>query len=120
EATYGGEDAARPYVTARVAGWPTRLLVDRTTLPTTDREFVARLAADTWHGVDAFVDREHRLPVDNVRLGGTSAARADARVGDYTNITSVGLHLLAVVAARELGLVSGADAVARIRAVLDT
>jgi hypothetical protein len=72
------------------------------------------LARDTWRGLSAFVDRDHRLPVDNVRLG------ADPRVGDYTNITTVGLRMIAIVAARELALVSEAQAVAELRALLAT
>ena len=120
EATLGGEEAAKPYIKARLAGWPTKLVVARRTLPRTDRDFVARLARDTWRGLDAFTDRESQLPVDNVRLGRASADRAEARVGDYTNITSVGVRLLAIVAAHELGFVTDGEAIARLRALLAT
>ena len=120
EAALGGEEAAKPFIKARLAAWPTRLLADRAALPSADRAFVARLARDTWHGLEAFVDREHQLPVDHVRFGDASVARQDARVGDYTNIASVGLRLLAIVAAYDLDLVSAPQAGARIRAVLDT
>jgi hypothetical protein len=114
EATFGGEVAARPHVRARLSGWPATALVDRATLPTTDEAFLARLARDTWRGLEAFTDREHHLPVDNVRLG-----PGEPRVGDYTNVTSVGLDLIAIVAAYELELIPRADAVARVTDVLD-
>jgi hypothetical protein len=117
EATFGGEEAARPHVRARLAGWPRRLVADRGSLPADEREFVARLAADTWRGLEAFVDREHQLPVDNVRLAATPD---DARVGDYTNITTVGLRLIAIVAAHELGLIARDEAVGRVRTLLAT
>jgi len=120
EASLGGEEAAKPYIKARLAGWPAMLLADRDALPRTDTEFVARLARDTWRGLEAFTDREHQLPVDNVRLGATSAARDEARVGDYTNVTSIGLRLIAMVAAHELGLATEQEAVGRLRALLDT
>ena len=120
EASLGGEEAAKPHIKARLAGWPERLLADREALPRTDAEFVARLARDTWRGLEAFTDREHHLPVDNVRLAEASGGREDARVGDYTNVTSIGLRLITIVAARELGLVSEREAVARVRALLDT
>src|SRR5207245_9717014 len=97
-----------------------RVLADREALPRTDAEFVARLARDTWRGLEAFTDREHQLPVDNVRLGATSAAQDEARVGDYTNVTSIGLRLIAMVAAHELGLATEQEAVGRLRALLDT
>src|SRR5438876_5842028 len=120
EASLGGEEAAKPYIKARLAGWPERLLADREALPRTDAEFVARLARDTWRGLEAFTDREHQLPVDNVRPGSTSAGRDEARVGDYTNVTSIGLRLIAIVAAHELGLATEREAVGRLRALLDT
>ena len=116
EASLGGEAAARPYVRARLAGWPARLLVDRGELPADDRELIARLARDTWRGLEAFTDRENHLPVDNVHLD----AWPDGRVGDYTNVTSVGLHLIAIVAARELGLLAPSDASHELGAVLAT
>ena len=120
EAAFGGEEAARPHVRARLTGWPSRALVDRATLPSTDREFVARLARDTWRGLEAFTDREDHLPVDNVRFAGTSVDGAGARVGDYTNVTSVGLRLIALVAAADLDLVPRTEAIRRVRRLLAT
>jgi hypothetical protein len=119
EAALGGEEAARPHVAARLAGWPERLLVERDALPADDPAFLARLARDTWRGLDAFTDREHALPIDNVRLG-PSADRAGARVGDYTNVTTIGLSLLATVAAYELDLLTSREAVERLQRLLDT
>ena len=117
EASLGGEDAARPFVRARLSGWPADVVVRGDSLPSGDREFVERLARDTWRGLEAMTDREHALPVDHVRLGATDA---DARVGDYTNVTTIGLRLIAIVAARELGYLDDARAIRRVAAVLDT
>src|SRR6267378_60205 len=78
EAAHGGEEAAKPFIKARLAGWPRTLVVDGSSLPRDDHAFVARLARDTWRGVQAFTDRESGLPVDNVRLGRT-VDRAEAR-----------------------------------------
>jgi len=118
EATFGGEVGARPHVAARLAGWP-RTRLGRGA-PASDRAFLERLARDTWRGLIAFTDGEHALPVDHVRLDPDSLARADARVGDYTNVTSVGLYLAAIAAAHETGLVARAAAIARVGTVLDT
>jgi hypothetical protein len=118
EATFGGEVAARPHVAARMAGWPTARL--GRALPTGDRALLERVARDTWRGLVAFTDREHALPVDHVRFAPTSIARADARVGDYTNVTSVGLYLAAIAAAADAGLEPRDAAVRRATAVLDT
>ncbi len=120
EASLGGEEAAKPYVRARLRGWPARQLVDPASLPGDDAQFAARLARDAWRGIDAFTDREHGLPIDNVRFADDSVAPADAAVGDYTSATNIGLYLMAVVGARDLGFLSPAEAVDRLRATLHT
>jgi hypothetical protein len=120
EAALGGEEAARPHLRARLSGWPSRLLSDRASLPQTDADFAARLARDTWRGLEALVDREHALPIDNLRFGDRSVAVAKARIGDYTNITTVGLSLIAVVAAHELDFIERGAALERLTATLDT
>src|SRR5262249_30687476 len=119
QASVGGPAAAQRLAKQRLAGWPKRLLVDRSELPATDREFVERVARDTWRGLAELTDRENGLPVDHVRLS-PSLESPDSRVGDYTNVTTVGLHLVAVIGAYELGLVSESDATVRIAKVLDT
>src|SRR6266481_3018307 len=68
EASFGGKEAARPQVRARLAGWPARAVVDPSSLPSNDRAFLERVAADTWRGLAALTDRENGLPVDHVRL----------------------------------------------------
>ena len=127
EASLGGKEAARPHVRARLAGWPAHAVVDPSALPSDERAFLERVAADTWRGLAALTDRENGLPVDHVRLAapptsgdGATDTTAGADVGDYTSISNVGLHLAAVVAAREIGLVGDADAVAAVTRVLDT
>ncbi|HXQ23679.1 MAG TPA: glucoamylase family protein [Candidatus Acidoferrales bacterium] len=120
ENALGGPDAAQPQIQARLAGWPQFLLVDRHALPDTDREFALRVARDTWRGLDMLTDRENGLPVDNVRVRNRSVAVADAHVGDYTSGTNIGLHLIAIIAARDLGFIAETEAVAKIRTLLDT
>ena len=58
-------------------------------------------------------------PIDHVRFtGGVDPAHAE--IGDYTSASSVGLHLAAIVAAQELGLISHEDALAKLRLELAT
>jgi hypothetical protein len=115
-----GAAAARRIVRERLVGWPAKLLADRASLPADDREFLERIARDTWTGIDALTDRENGLPVDHVIVAKSSASAPDVGVGDYTNITNVGLHLIGVAAAHDLGLVSAPEAVKRLARVLDT
>ena len=119
ETTLGGKDAAQPHVHARLAGWPERLTVAAAELPQDSPAFLERLVHDTWRGLAALSDREHGLPLDTVRLNG-SVAPERAWVGDYTNVTNIGLYLIDIVAARELGLISAAEALDRLDRTLDS
>ena len=120
ERAFGGEEAAIPHIRARLVGWPERLVADMQSLPSADRAFALRLEHDTWRGLDALSDRENGLPMDNVHFVGVSVTVPPARIGDYTSGTNIGMRLTAIVAARELQLVSHAEAVQKIRRVLDT
>ena len=120
QAAQGNRQAMQRALVDRLRGWPDRALVESSRLPREPREFLWRLARDTWRGLDALTDREHALPIDNVRMTDGSVSRETAVVGDYTNITNVGLHLAAVVAARELGFIDADEARARLTHTLDT
>jgi hypothetical protein len=119
KASVGGSAAAARLLVQRLTGWPRRLLADRSKLPETNREFVERLARDTWSGIEALTDRETHLPVDHVKLSPSLEPPA-SEVADYTNVTNVGLYLIAITAAHELGFVPAEEAVRRIGGVLDT
>lgn len=119
ERELGGEVAARPYVLARLARHPTRLLGEPPTAALDDRELVARMARDTWLGIEALTDRINGLPMNNVRLT-QSGTELDVRVGDYAGTTDIGLSLIATAAAYDLGLIGEDAAVARIQRILDT
>jgi hypothetical protein len=95
------------------------LLVPRDELPTAETELLGRLARDTWNGLDALRDREHGLPLDTVSFGETAKPEA-VRIGDYTNVTNIGLYLIAIVAARELHFVPDAEASERARLIVQT
>jgi hypothetical protein len=117
EEARGGREAARPFVRARLQGWPAHERVPAAALPADDDAFLHRLAADTWRGLDAFRDRENGLPVDHVRVGRDGG---DWEVGDYVNVSTIGLYLAAVVAAHELALVDAAGAESRLTHLLAT
>ncbi len=122
EAGHGGQVAARPFVRARMNGWPSQLTVDGATLPRDPEAFARRVAADTWRGLDALHDRENGLPVDHVHLaaGSGGAGAVEGVVGDYANVTNVGLRMLSIVAAEELGLLDEAGATARLELLFQT
>jgi hypothetical protein len=114
------ERTPRAGTPAATVGWPTRLLVDRASLPRSDREFLWRLAHDTWRGLEALTDEHTELPWDHVLLRGESADAVEAHPGDYVTTSSIGLYLVAVVAAHELGFLDERGAEARIGGVIDS
>ena len=112
EQAHGGEIASQPFVQSRVGGtgWPTNLLADKSTFPKDDREFLLRIARDTWTGLDSLCDKEHRLPFDEVRFGKKTVNPAESRVGDYANVTDIGVYMLSVAAACDLKLITREEA----------
>jgi hypothetical protein len=120
ERSFSDPLATRRALRDRLNGWPSFLVADKMALPDSRAEFARRLARDTWRGLDALTDRASGLPLDTVTFGGRSADVADARIGDYTNVTNVGLHLAATVAAQELGLLTEDEARGRLVRTLQT
>lgn len=64
-----------------------------------DSEFLSKIAADTWKYFANTVDKESGLPLNRIKV-----SRAK-EVGDYVSPTDIGLYLMAIVCARELGLI---------------
>jgi len=120
EDAFGGQEAARPHIQARLRGWPSRVLTAPLDLPAGPRELLERVARDTWRGLDALSDRENGLPIDHLRLRGRSTDLGEVEIGDYANVTNVGLYLIDLVAARDLRLIAPEEAQARAALILDT
>ena len=120
EQTLGGPAQVQAAIQQRLVGWPRTLLVDRAALPREPTAFAWQLARDTWHGLQSLTDREHALPFDTVSFGEHSVDPAQSNAADYTSTTNIGLHLIDVVAARELALVEADEARDRIMRTLDT
>jgi hypothetical protein len=81
-------------------------------LSRTDRATLDRYAADTWRSFDLMVDARSGLPADNVTANGQRSA--------YTSPTNIGAYLWATVGAREVGIISRREAVARATRTLGT
>jgi Putative glucoamylase len=120
KAALGGPDTVQAQLKERLAGWPRVALVEPRTLPNDDTAFLWRLARDTWRGLVAMTDRASGLPIDHLRFRHPSVALPDATIGDYTNITNIGLQLVAVAAAHKAGLVAEREAVTMLEQTLTT
>jgi hypothetical protein len=84
------------------------------------RASLLSIARDTWRFSAVDVDPGTHLPLDNVTFAGgaPSASSAPTSYGRYTSAANIGVYLWSVVSARDLGLISAAEAAARVRATL--
>jgi Putative glucoamylase len=74
-------------------------------LTATQQGALLGMARDTWKFYAADVDPGTHLPLDNVTFAGGSAT--PTAYGRYTSAANIGVYLWAVVAAGDLGLISG-------------
>ena len=116
----GGDIAARPKLRARLAGWPEQLVIEPAALPENDKDFLLRLAKDTWRGIDGLTDKIHGLPLDRVSFAKEGVDPKTSLIGDYTNITNIGVYLVAITAAMDLNLINRKEALQRIKVTLNT
>lgn len=91
------------------------LLRGETELDPQGRDYLWHLARDTWRFYDAHVGAaDHHLPPDNVQL------TPHLLVAHRTSPTNIGLYVLTVACARELGFIGLVTMTERLSATLDT
>ncbi len=74
------------------------------------------IARDTWKFYGDDIDTATNLPMDNLTFANGSAT--PTAEGHYTSAANIGVYLWAVVSARDLGIISNAQANADVRATL--
>jgi len=85
-------------------------------LSASQRASLLAVARDTWKFYGPDVDQATSLPMDNITFAGGSATPTG--YGRYTSSANIGVYLWAVVSARDLGLITEAQARARLTATL--
>jgi len=61
-----------------------------------DKKLLLKIAEDTWEYFKDIVDKENSLPLDQIRY------RPDMMIGDYCNVTDIGIYLMSLVSAYDL------------------
>jgi len=107
------------FLIARLKGFPSNVFV-RKQFPSDDKALLREIAADTWKYFDNLVDKECGLPIDNIALDEKGVLTGRTKIGDYTNITNVGLYLMCVVAGYDFEFITKTEAVKRINLALDS
>lgn len=72
------------------------------------------IAEDAWEYFDKTVDKKNHLVLDYIQVA------PQPIIGDYTSPTNIGLYLVAVISAYDLGFISEEEALSRLKATLDT
>jgi len=107
------------FLIGRLGGFPKQLVVKKK-FPKDDREFLMEIARDTWRFFDEVVDRESGLPLDTLQLGKTQPIDEGTWIGDYTNVTNVGVYFMVLVSAYDLGFITEEEALARMEKTVNT
>ena len=107
------------FLIKRLGGFPKQVVVKKE-FPKDDQEFLKEVARDTWRFFDEITDQENGLPLDTIQLGKNQPLEEGAWVGDYTNVTNIGVYLLCVVSAYDFGFITQDDAVRRLKVTLTT
>ncbi len=107
------------FLAKRLKNFPEQVIVKKE-FPKDDKAFLMEIAKDTWRFFDEIVDQEHGLPLDNILLGKDKPLDEATAIGDYTNVTNIGVYLMCVVAGFDLGFITREEAVKKIRLTMDT
>lgn len=107
------------FLAARLGGFPKEIIIKKQ-FPEDSREFIMEIAKDTWRFFDEVVDQEHGLPLDTIQLGKTEAMDEGTWIGDYTNVTNIGVYLMCLVSGYDLGFITREEAVRRLRLTMKT
>ncbi len=107
-----GVEFAR-FLAGRLGGFPEQKLLKKE-FPKEDKAFFREVAKDTWRYFDEIVDKESHLVLDTIQMGEETPIGEGGWIGDYTNVTNVGMYLMAVVSAYDLKFITRDDAVERI------
>jgi hypothetical protein len=93
-----------------------RLVAGYSGLTSAQRANLLGIARDTWNFYSVDTDPATHLPMDNLTFAGGSATPTG--YGRYTSAANIGVYLWAIVAARDLRLISQQQARNRIQATL--
>ena len=115
----GGTAEFARFLIARLRGFPSKIFLDKK-FPSDDKLLLREMALDTWKYFDNLVDKEYQLPLDNIGFNPKGILTKETRIGDYTNITNVGLYLMCLVAGYDFKFITKEDAVKRINLTLDS
>ncbi|MDP8263609.1 MAG: glucoamylase family protein [Candidatus Ancaeobacter aquaticus] len=113
-------DTAKYLIEKRLGGkFPTQVVVKKE-FSVDDRAFLKEIARDTWKYFELFVDKDTHLPLDTIVFTKDTVLGDETIIGDYTNVTNIGIYLMCIVSAHDLGFISRDEAIKRITQTIDS
>ncbi|MBN1898189.1 MAG: DUF3131 domain-containing protein [Spirochaetes bacterium] len=82
-----------------------------------NKKILKIIARDTWEYFKNIIDKNTGLIMDNITVGRNSVF---SKARDYTNITNIGLQIISIVAACDLGFVKEEEAAKMIEKIMAT
>ena len=107
------------FLIRRLNGFPSKVFLKKS-FSTDDKAMLTEIAKDTWNYFDMFVDKNYQLPIDNVEFAAGGTVSKETKIGDYTNITNVGLYLMCIVAGYDFKFITKEEALNRLSLTLNS
>ncbi len=109
------------FLRTRLPGFPETTVVKKQ-FPAERDAFFREIAKDTWKFFENIVDKENGLPLDTIQIAptGDKAFVDGAWIGDYTNVTNIGVYLMCIVSAYDLKFIAKEEAVQKLKTTLNT
>ncbi|MCK9582455.1 MAG: DUF3131 domain-containing protein [Endomicrobiales bacterium] len=107
------------FLSTRIGGFPKQTIVKKQ-FPADDNAMLKEIAKDTWKFFDNIVDKKHGLVLDTITLNEKEPMGEGSSIGDYTNVTNIGVYLCSVVSAYDFGFITKEDAIERLKLTLNT
>lgn len=114
-AFYGDKEVFFESLKDNIYGFPKEATVNaKEVLRKSDDELLRELAKATWGYFRDCVDKRNGLVLDHIDVS------PERKIGDFTSPTNIGLHIMCVVSAHDLGFISKDEAVKSISQTLAT
>ncbi|MBI3306988.1 MAG: DUF3131 domain-containing protein [Candidatus Omnitrophica bacterium] len=111
--------AFQKFLITRLGDFPKQTVVKKE-FPAEDKAFLMEVAKDTWRFFDEIVDKEHGLPLDTIQLAKPEPVAEGMWIGDYTNVTNIGVYLMCLVSAYDFGFITKEEVIKRLRLTMTT
>ncbi len=107
------------FLKTRLNGFPSKVKADYN-FPDNDHEFLKKIAFDTWKYFENLIDKQTGLPLDFVTISDNPNTIKNSVIGDYTNITNIGLYFMCLAGAAELGFISKEQALIKTQTTIQS